>query len=86
MSSFEEEPRQNPIVMFKQQVTTLVGFFKITSWPELSEKIIIIVGLLIFVGFVIMIGAMIGWVTLGALLGTSFFMWFVTLFWLWMFR
>ena len=84
MDSSDERP--NPVVQARQQVLAVINFFKFSSFSELVDKIVIIIGLLIFLGFVVMVGAMMGWITLITLIATSIVMWIITLFWLWMFN
>ena len=84
MDSSDERP--NPVVQARQQVLAVINFFKFSSFSELVDKIVIIIGLLIFLGFVVMVGAMMGWITLITLIVTSIVMWIITLFWLWMFN
>ena len=73
MDSSDERP--NPVVQARQQVLAVINFFKFSSFSELVDKIVIIIGLLIFLGFVVMVGAMMGWITLITLIATSIVMW-----------
>ena len=64
----------------------VIKFFTIRSFSELIEKVVYILGLLISIGFLIVLGAMIGWTILIALLTISLALSILKLFWLWWVR
>jgi hypothetical protein len=76
-------PRKNKIKYF---LRLFVDFFKIRSFSELFEKIIYILGALISVGFIIVLGAMIGWFILIGLVAVAVVLTVLKLFWLWYVR
>ena len=64
----------------------VIKFFTIRSFSELIEKVVYILGLLISIGFLIVLGAMIGWTILIALLTISLALSILKLFRLWWVR
>ena len=64
----------------------VIKFFTIRSFSELIEKVVYILGLLISIGFLIVLGAMIGWTILIGLLTISLALSILKLFWLWWVR
>ena len=76
-------PRSNKI---KYLLNLVVDFFKIRSFSELIEKIVYILGTLISIGFIIVLGAMIGWMLLIALLAIALALSILKLFRLWWVR
>jgi len=76
-------PRRNKT---RHLLRLIVDFFKIRSFPELIEKIVYILGTLISVGFIIVLGTMLGWTILIALLVITLVLSVLKLSWLWYVR
>ena len=76
-------PRRNKT---RHLLRLIVDFFKIQSFSELIEKIIYILGTLISVGFIIVLGTMLGWMIFIALVVIAIALSVLKLFWLWYVR
>ena len=82
----DEQEKSKGADKVKEQLSTIIGFFKITSFSEAIDKIVYILGALIGLGLVVMIGAMIGWGVLVGLLLVALALWALQLAWLFYFR
>ena len=76
-------PRRNRT---RHLLRLIVDFFKIRSFSELIEKIVYILGALVSVGFIIALGAMLGWTIFIVLIVIALALSVLKLFWLWWVR
>ena len=76
-------PRRNKT---RHLLRLIVDFFKIRSFSELIEKIVYILGALVSVGFIIVLGTMLGWMIFIALVVIAIALSVLKLFWLWYVR
>ncbi len=82
----QEEKISPPSNKIKYLLNLVVDFFKIRSFSELIEKIVYILGTLISIGFIIVLGTMLGWMIFIALITIALALSILKLFWLWWVR
>ena len=84
MAYYEEtEGTEDKREKAKRQLQAIIGFWKVTSFAELVDRLVYFAAALVGLGLIILIGAMISWLALLGLIATALVIWTIQLAWLW---